>query len=462
VTGHGVSILRGFALAAAASAKAQESPAPLALVPEGIELASAEYIDPNGVHRRDEAQLLFDEDVTRVAFVGWRRGRPVGVADGSEVDGFDYLTVAAVPPAGQPIRFRAGNRTGKKTEKWWVVADGKKSGAEDWLGTLATSRDGSACAYWVQPGARLDDSGAYARGSVQFAFNGKRGGKWDEADALTEPCFSPFGDRVATAATKGGEWHVLVVSGKGEIVLDEAFAMIGDVAWRPDGGELAYAAAPIVRSSLRHPRTDRGNQRERVDDALPTFQIVVGESRGAARTLGAELGSCGCPVWSPDGKQVAYKYLGDGGLGIALERTIVAAPFASALGTPVFSPDGRQVAAAAQTGGPAADKFAARRDAELAAGDGHWFLVIDGKRISEHDRVADPLFAPDGSAVAFAAKRAGHWRIVVGEQESSEFDAVGPPHFNADGSRVIFGARLGREIRREVLVLQPKKGGSSP
>jgi hypothetical protein len=446
VSGRGPESLRALAVSLAALGPQQgppPTPGPIANVPAAIDFASEEYVDPNGVRRRDEAELRFDEKATRVAFVGWRAGRPVGFADGVEIAGFDYLSAAPVPLPGQPIRFRAGNRAGKKSEKWWVLVGGKKSPTEDWIGAVAVSRDGASSAWWTQPGAKLDDAGAYARGPMQFVFDGKRGEKWDDADALTEPVFTRDGGKVATSAMKGRDWRVLVATKEGQRALEEEFASIGDLAWRFDGRELAFAAMPMQDGGARS-------------------WIVVGEKKGAKR-LGSQCDGCGDPVWTFDGRSVAYRALGKDAkgklrLGIGVNDLLWVKPFASVMGTPALRYDGEHTVVAARIGDEPADEESLRRGAELDAPDGKWHLVIDGHPGPEEQRVADPVFSPSGGVVACRVKRNGKWRIVVGEQESTEFDDVGPPRFTDDGKVVWFGARLGRDVKREILaVAEPAK-----
>ena len=445
---------------------------PILVVPAGIEFASEPYIDPNGARRRDETRLHFDEALTRVAFVGWKGGKEIGVASGAGgpggeallVDGYDFLSVASVPPAGQPIRFRAGKRTSKKSERWYVVAGDKKSGAEDWIGTVAVSPDGTATAWWKQPGARLDDSGAYVElyGSFQFVVNGRAGDKCEDAEALDEPQFTSDGKKVATVAKKAGKWHPLVISKKGDKTIEEkigaGFWRVADLAWKPDGSELAFAAMDEGGSGR-----NRGDSESRSGDEAGGwgYAIFVGDGKDPAQTFRAAGGSCGTPVWSPDGKSVAYKVSGPPvlsgrpALGIGVDGAERTSPFATALGTPVWSPDSKRLAVAARID-PADVVRSVSRDSEVSAPDGRWFAVVEGKPGAEQLRVEDLVFSPDGSLVAYAAKEEDGWRIVVGERRSEIYDAVGAPRFTPDGKHVVFGARNGREIRREVLGVTEK------
>jgi Tol biopolymer transport system component len=442
-----------FQAGAASSLSATPEAATLRLVPDDVALLSDEYAGPDGKRHRDELQTTFDEDVARVAIVGWRKGHVFGLADEVEVAGFDFLTSALVPRSGQPVRFRAGSRVGKHSEKWWLVADGKKVASEDWIGTVAVSRDGSSCAYWTEPGAKLDESGATARGSMQFVLDGRRGLKWDDADALGEPQFSRDGDKVATAAMKSGKWRVLVVSRRGEVALDTPFAAIGDLAWRPDGAELAYAADEF-ELDFRNPRTARGNA-PHTSDSQAKFRICFGLGKDVG-TWGTAFDDCGDPVWTPNGQSVAYRMRKEKKLGVGVDGLAWIEPFASALGSPAVSPDGKHVAVAARVTAEDPRPLALRRHSELAAPDDHWVLARDGEKDAkrtEWQRVADPVFSPDSASVAFAAQRGGRWFVVVGDTTSGDFDAVGPPHFTADGRHVFFGARRGREVRRELLAV---------
>jgi hypothetical protein len=116
------------------------------------------------------------------------------------------------------------------------------------------SDDGAHVAWWQQPGARLDESGNRKPGSLQLVVDGRVGEKWEAADELVAPHFTRDGAKVAAAAQKAGLWYVVVSSRKGEQKFGAGASMVMDVAWRPDGLELAWSEAGLQLGPLTPPR----------------------------------------------------------------------------------------------------------------------------------------------------------------------------------------------------------------
>ncbi|HYL11749.1 MAG TPA: hypothetical protein VEV41_01865 [Terriglobales bacterium] len=85
-------------------------------------------------------------------------------------------------------------------------------------------------------------------------------------------------------------------------------------------------------------------------------------------------------------------------------------------GAPIFSPDGKRVAYAAQKG------------AKL-------FVVVDGKAGAEYDTIGGGtlVFSPDGKRVAYGARKGANWLVVVDGQEGAEYAWIGTLSFSPGG-----------------------------
>jgi hypothetical protein len=393
----------------------------LARIPDGIELEGSPVFSPDGL---------------AVAWVGLRGKRPHPVIGDQVLETYDYIDPPVFGPTREHLAFRVGNRTTKKTEKWWVLQGGKRTGENDWIGTPAWSPDGAQLAYWTNPGARVSAEGPYTGGKHVLVVNGKKGSAWEGAEALAPPVFSADGKQVAVIAQQGGRWFVVV---NGQKLTPEP--LVDSVAFSPDGKQVAYAAA---RGGAA-PGAGRGPQ---VGPPAMKFVVVVGK-----KVFGDGEDSAGSPCYAPGGV-LAYKALKGGKMGVVVgDRK---GPFEfDIVGRPAFSADGRRVAYAAATGAQV-DAFGALGPyAEAMAQGGRWFLVVDGKRgAGEFDRVDAPAFAPDGKQVACRARRGKKALIVIGEKAGEELDDVGPPAFAPDGKRVAFGARIGRELWWKVVPVE--------
>jgi roadblock/LC7 domain-containing protein len=152
---------------------------------------------------------------------------------------------------------------------------------------------------------------------------------------------------------------------------------------------------------------------------------------------GSPYDEIGPPVFSPDGKHVAYTAVrARVGLGLPPfreEQLVVADGQEGQVydgigdGTPVFTPDGRLV-------------YKAYVGEKLG-------VVVDGVRGRLYDDLASgpPVVSPDGRHVAYAARVAGKSLLILDGAESPAYDAVGEgtPVFSPDGTRVAYDARLG-------------------
>jgi Tol biopolymer transport system component len=132
------------------------------------------------------------------------------------------------------------------------------------------------------------------------------------ATADAAPAFSPDGARIAYVAEDGV--HVVDVDGGAAIRVAERPGF--DLAWSPDGTQIAYAA---------------------VYPAYGRVEVVRADGGGAVAT--AEARSSG-PAWSPDGRTLAYFQGKQVRVGIAGAAYTTPGPPG---GRPSWTPDGRSI-----------------------------------------------------------------------------------------------------------------------
>ena len=97
-------------------------------------------------------------------------------------------------------------------------------------------------------------------------------------------------------------------------------------------------------------------------------------------------------------------------------------------GCPVFSPDGKQLAYVAQQG-------------EIG------FIILNNQEGRAYDEVRWPVFSPDGKQLAYVAvNKEGEYFIVLNGQESKTYDEIyGKPVFSEDSKHIAYGAQVGNE-----------------
>ena len=151
----------------------------------------------------------------------------------------------------------------------------------------------------------------------------------------------------------------------------------------------------------------------------------------------------GEPVFSPDGKRVAYAARTGGGQCVVVDGQ--AGPRTTYADSPVFSADSRHVAYRAGTRGSASKES--------------WWIVLDGKKLTTHDWVGPPAITADGKRVAYWAGKdvkvgsrgtyeGGRYFVVLGDESGPSFedgDTLIPPVLSADGQQVGYTARNGRD-----------------
>ncbi|NLG85109.1 MAG: hypothetical protein GX493_11005, partial [Firmicutes bacterium] len=183
-------------------------------------------------------------------------------------------------------------------------------------------------------------------------------GEYDEIHHLVT--FSPDGKRIAYMARKGAKWSVVVDGRAGPEYLSLSY-----LTFSPDGKRLAYGAT-------------KGDQ---------WFVVLDGKEMSTLHSFVAYL------TFSPDGRRFAYA--ADSGTKQFMVVDGRAGPEYDATGEPVFSPDGRHIAYVAMD----SDKKRC--------------VVLDGKEGEKYDWIEKPVFSADGEHIAYSVRKGDKSLVVV-------------------------------------------------
>ena len=217
---------------------------------------------------------------------------------------------------------------------------------------------------------------------------------------------------------------------------------IDDVAWAPDGDRLGFGSAPSAIYLHPPPGGQRG------------YEVWVVGSDGASPTRISAVGmGAGSPVWSPDGKWIAYGEWRQGKdpyEGLSRTREIVVAEtgtwdYAKTIrGFPHLrlrawspAPAGYQVALVAEESHRATFVYGIFV-ADIAAG-------AIRRLAKDHELGYGPQWSPDGAKLAFTADRDGRAQLAVigsdGEGEALLTESASndmSPSWSPDGSQIAF------------------------
>jgi hypothetical protein len=241
-----------------------------------------------------------------VAFVAGEGGRQVIVLDGSE-----YSLYGPDWTVSWPLCFSddgsgvACRLTSKTSQSGCIAVDGKRGEEFDRVGPPVLSGDGKHVAYRAHLGGRC--------------FVVVDGDPGPDFEFMCDPAISADGKVVAYGAKQAGQWTLFVGSARTPIPRQPSFVFLS-----PDGRSVGYGLPD-----------SQGGGASRV-------RVVVNGKPGDAFSI------VGVPVFSPDGKTLAYS--ADDGFRRCIVIGDRSVDVPGREGDPVFSPDGRKVGYGARIG----------------------------------------------------------------------------------------------------------------
>jgi len=263
---------------------------------------------------------------------------------------------------------------------------------------------------------------------------------------------------VAQALTAGDSDYV---TGAGQF----AVAPNGSLAWLP-GPVVPYPDAALVVvdrrgqvSPLQAPVRSYGTAARMSPDGRRLAVMIrsltdVGVwlydvSRGTTSVL-AGGGEAWIPIWSPDGRRLAFAWLKDGRLAPAVQPSDGTAPPQALMDGDItvssFTPDGRQIAAVRES-----------RDIVLVSAEPGKSDVRPLTQGTQHIE-RWPEFSPDGRWLAYGSNVSGRFEVYVrpypgpGPAEPVSVDGGWSPAWNPSGRELFFVSLPNQEGRRRLMV----------
>jgi len=413
-------MLIGFAVAMACPATVQES-RKVDQVPDGFA-----FVD---------GSLRFSADGSKVAYVARKEKELYPVIGHVAGKGFLVVDAPVIDASGAHVAFRAvaGKRSGDLVSS--VLLDGKEFATAEWIGPIALSPADGTPAFWTALGHATEADGSLDYSPVVLVFGKKKSAKWQSADDVLAPQFSPDGMHVFSVGTKDEDWGIMWLDRKGA----EEKQMGGHIVevWlNPNGRELACT---VLDLSNGDPDEDEPHKFFLQRRAVPDVERTID-------ALGKAYDAAGGLVYDAEGAHFAFRALEKDMLGVSFDGESAACTF-DWVDELTIAPDGKQVAYVAAKGCEldAGNGWEVLVDLAVATG-GRWCVVQGKTESQEYDRTRLPTWSPDGSKLAFAARANKAWRVVVGSSSSEPCDEIGRIVWAADGSCVWYGARLGGEL----------------
>jgi len=138
----------------------------------------------------------------------------------------------------------------------------------------------------------------------------------------------------------------------------------------------------------------------------------------------------GWPVFSPDGKTLAYTAKIDGKWYVIAGKE-KAGPYDNC-DQLTFSPDGKTLAYTAKI-------------------DGKWYVIAGKEKAGPYDKCDDLTFSPDGKTLAYTAKIDGKWYVVNGKEKAGPYEDIWDIAFSPDGKTLAYKAKIDGEWQSMLL-----------
>lgn len=321
---------------------------------------------------------------------------------------------------------------------------------------------------WLPDGriVLLRNGGGNSDGKRQlFVMNADGGGielLVDSLSDLYDLALSPDGRRIAFARKSGAEPQLFVLEMAGRRLTQ--IGVGSRPAWSPDGRHLGFLREQLVRGETRTyvyacdsdaatvTRVARGEHFSWAPDSRrvailggppgPDTIRIVRAAGGSVRAVAVGRGYDGIPVWSPDGRWIAFvrqRIEAQRRTEIQLmevrngrRHAILRA--GESWDTPAWSPDSRRLAVAG-------------RD---VSGGAAYVVGMDGRqavRIADApDSLWRPVWSPDGRRIALmsGALNSASLRVANGDGSATRYIAPlcwggASPHWSPDGRKLLFG-----------------------
>lgn len=238
----------------------------------------------------------------------------------------------------------------------------------------------------------------------QLTFDGDAPGAFH-----SEPAWSPDGSRIAFTWSDGSRSSVVIVSAETGTPV-ETISDAGHPTWSPDGKQIAFVTAQGIQTAdhviVRHGTAPNWSPDVRLIAYEANDDVWASTPDGRTLALTQHSAQDRWPVWSPDGKKIAFasNRLGDFDIWVlpvfgGYPRRLTTDPGDETHVS--WSPDGRLIAyVSAQSG-----------NADI------WLIPAAGgeaTRLTEHP-AADlyPAWSPDGRALVFVSDRSGAMRLWI-------------------------------------------------
>ncbi|MCC6407518.1 MAG: PD40 domain-containing protein [Planctomycetes bacterium] len=409
----------------------QDQPRIVAHLPEGLKI--------------QRSSLRFAPGGKQLAYVAYRGEDELWVVGDTVGDVYESVEPPVFDATGAHVAFRVATLDKKGKESWTLLVDGKKVATQPWIGPVAFSPVDGTPAFWAAE--RWEKLGDHeVPGLSMLTVGKKKSTRLELPDQWHPPIFSRDGRFVFSRAIKGDDDVVVVLDLKGK----ESVLALGDLSsleLSPDGTEVLCT---VVENAVPLD-TDMSDDEAIGQETQVIVRAPVAPKSKDAKPVffGSSYESAARPVFSPDGKHLAFVVSQGDKVGVAIDSDTKAACEYDVIDELVFAPSSDQVAYVAVRGckfdSTPPNGFRPLQTAEELK-DGSWSVVQGSTKSEEFDRVTLPRWSPDGTKLAYAALLGTTWRVRVGETKSEGFEEIAAIEWAPDGKTVWFGARKDREF----------------